>query len=91
VGRVSLSGGRKQAAGVFRWTITQSDCWRHVASAAPTGMSDWMSMVWIDGKTTNEYLCMKLASCAGYVGVIASAFKNSFSKRILVGLSTSQF
>ena len=48
-------------------------------------------MVLIDGKTTNEYLCMKLASCAGYVGVIASAFKNSFSKRILVGLSTSQF
>jgi hypothetical protein len=35
---VSLRGGRRQAAGVFRWIITQSDCWRHVARAAPGGV-----------------------------------------------------
>lgn len=39
VGRVSARGARRQSAAEFLWTITQSDSWRHCASAAPGGES----------------------------------------------------
>ena len=35
MGRVSSSGGLKQSPALLRCTMTQSDSWRHSASAAP--------------------------------------------------------
>jgi len=35
VGSVSTSGGRRQSEALLRCTITQSDDWRHAASASP--------------------------------------------------------